>query len=154
MQALTEEYIAAMRTVQPHGPYCLGGLCDGAHIGEQIVLRLEAQGEEVGLFAIFDTWVMQHSQIRWLWKVDYYRQRLRQTKWLNLSERLASYKRVAENKVAILRGRKLRGKDWQEALLARELYSRAVPSSSGSVQAAETTVLLHQRSGDGVGPKI
>ena len=73
MQDLTEQYIAAMRTVQPHGPYCLGGLCDGTHIAEQIVLSLEAQGEEVGLFAIFDTWVMQHSQIRWLWKVDYYR---------------------------------------------------------------------------------
>ena len=82
MQALTEEYTAAMRTVQPHGPYCLGGLCDGTHIAEQIVLRLEAQGEEVGLFAIFDTWVMQHSQIRWLWKLDYYRQRLRQMKWM------------------------------------------------------------------------
>jgi len=115
MQALTEEYTAAMRTVQPHGPYCLGGLCDGTHIAEQIVLRLEAQGEEVGLFAIFDTWVMQHSQIRWLWKVDYYRQRLRQMKWMNLTERLASYKRVAENKVDILRGKKAPRTDWQEA---------------------------------------
>ena len=71
------EYVAAIRTVQPHGPYCLGGLCDGTHIAEQIVLSLEAQGEDVGFFAIFDTWVMQHSQRRWLWKVDYYRQRLR-----------------------------------------------------------------------------
>ncbi|MGB7599844.1 MAG: amino acid adenylation domain-containing protein, partial [Candidatus Sulfotelmatobacter sp.] len=72
MQALTEEYVAAIRGAQPHGPYCLGGLCEGTHIGEQIVLALEAQGEEVGLFAIFDTWVLEHSQRRWLWKIHYY----------------------------------------------------------------------------------
>ena len=41
------------------------------------MLSLEAQGEEVGLFAIFDTWVLQHSQRRWLWKIHYYGQRLR-----------------------------------------------------------------------------
>ena len=114
MQDLTDEYVAAMRTVQPHGPYCLGGLCDGTHIAEQIVLSLEAQGEEVGFFAIFDTWVMQHSQRRWLWKVDYYRQRLRQMKGMSLSERIASYKRVAENKVDRLLGTKPARTDWQE----------------------------------------
>jgi amino acid adenylation domain-containing protein len=114
LHALTEEYVAAMRTVQPHGPYCLGGLCDGTHIAEQIVLRLEAQGEEVGLFAIFDTWVMQHSQIRWLWKVDYYRQRLRQMKAMNLTDRLASYRRVAQNKADNLLGKKAPRTDWQE----------------------------------------
>jgi amino acid adenylation domain-containing protein len=114
MRDLTEQYIAAMRTVQPHGPYCLGGLCDGTHIAEQIVLSLEAQGEAVGFFAIFDTWVMQHSQIRWLWKVDYYRQRLRRIKKMNLTERLASYKRVAENKVDDLLGKKAPRTDWYE----------------------------------------
>ncbi|MGC1648215.1 MAG: phosphopantetheine-binding protein, partial [Candidatus Sulfotelmatobacter sp.] len=113
-QALTDEYVAAMRTVQPHGPYCLGGLCDGTHIAEQIVLNLEAQGEEVGLFAIFDTWVMQHSLRRWLWKVDYYGKRLRQMKGMSLSERIAAYRRVAENKVDSLLGTKPARTDWQE----------------------------------------
>jgi amino acid adenylation domain-containing protein len=115
MQQLTDEYIAAVRTVQPHGPYCLGGLCDGTHIAEQIVLGLEAEGEEVGLFAIFDTWVLQHSQRRWLWKVDYYRRRLQQMKGMKLSERLAAYKRVAEGKVGLPRRKETPRTDWQEA---------------------------------------
>jgi thioesterase domain-containing protein/acyl carrier protein len=115
MQTLSEECIAAMRTVQPHGPYCLGGLCDGTHIAEQIVLRLESQNEKIGLFAIFDTWVLQHSQRRWLWKVYYFSQRLRETKKLNLAERWASYKRVAENKVQSLVGKKTPRTDWQQA---------------------------------------
>jgi amino acid adenylation domain-containing protein len=114
MRSLTDEYIAAMRSVQPHGPYCLGGLCDGTHIAEQAVLKLEAQGEDVGLFAIFDTWVLQHSQNRFLWKVFYYSQRLRQMRNLSFSQRLASYKRVAENKVQSLAGAKTGRTDWRE----------------------------------------
>ena len=115
MQALTNEYIAAMRTVQPYGPYCLGGLCDGTHIAEQTVLSLESQGAEVGLFAIFDTWVLQHSQRRWLWKLHYYGQRLREMRKLSFSERLASYKRAAGNKVQHLVGSKPGRTDWQQA---------------------------------------
>ncbi len=114
LQQITVEYVTAIRSVQPHGPYCMGGLCDGTHIAEQIVLNLEAQGEEVGLFAIFDTWVMQHSQIRWLWKVDYYRQRLLQMKKMSFREQITSYKRVAENKVLIAAGKKAPRTDWQE----------------------------------------
>ncbi len=115
MLAMTDEYVAAMRSVQPHGPYCLGGLCDGTHIAEQIVHRLESEGEEVGLFAIFDTWVLQHSQNRFLWKVFYYSQRMREMKRLRLAERLASYKRAAGNKVQNLTGSKLARTDWRQA---------------------------------------
>ena len=114
MESLATEYVAAMRTVQPHGPYCLGGLCDGTHIGEQIVLKLEALGEEVGFFAIFDTWVMQHSQIRWLWKLDYYRRRLSEMNSMRLSRRLASYKNLAERKVDLLRGKTTPRTDWEQ----------------------------------------
>lgn len=114
MRELTNDYVAAIRSVRPHGPYCLGGLCDGTHIAERMVLGLEGQGEEVGLFAIFDTWVMQNSQIRWLWQVDYYRQRLRKMKGMKLGEKLASYKRVAENKVELLRGKQTPRPGWIE----------------------------------------
>ena len=114
MRALCNEYISAMRSVQPNGPYCLGGLCDGTHIAEQIVLKLEAQGDTVGLFAIFDTWVLQHSQNPWLWKVHYYGQRLREMSDLTFSERLASYKQVAENKLQNLSGLKRARVDWRE----------------------------------------
>jgi len=74
-------------------------MCDGVHVAEQVVLKLEAEGDEMGLFAIFDTWVLQNSQRRWLWKLDYYGQRLREIGKLSFSERLASYKRVAQSKV-------------------------------------------------------
>ena len=77
LRALARECIAAMRSVQPQGPYCLGGMCEGVLIVQQMIMELESQGEEVGLFAIFDTWVLENSQIRPLWAVDYYLQRFR-----------------------------------------------------------------------------
>ena len=78
MRGLALEYIEGMRSVQPSGPYYLGGMCAGAHIAEQMILELEAQGETVGLFAVFDTWVLQNSYVRWLWRIHYYHQRTRQ----------------------------------------------------------------------------
>jgi thioesterase domain-containing protein len=77
LRALARECIVAMRSVQPQGPYCLGGMCEGVLIAQQMIVELESQGEEVGLFAIFDTWVLENSQIRPLWAVDYYLQRFR-----------------------------------------------------------------------------
>ncbi len=114
MATMASEYVTAMRTVQPHGPYCVGGMCDGVHIAEQVVLKLEAEGDEVGLFAIFDTWVLQNSQKRWLWTLDYYGQRLREIGKLSFSERLASYKRVAQSKAQNLVGSKPARTDWRQ----------------------------------------
>jgi thioesterase domain-containing protein len=77
LRELAQDCIAAMRSVQPQGPYCLGGMCEGVLIAQQMIIELESQGEEVGLFAIFDTWVLENSQIRPLWAIDYYLQRFR-----------------------------------------------------------------------------
>jgi len=114
MRSLADEYVTAISEVQPHGPYCLGGLCDGTHIAEQIVLKLESQGEEIGLFAIFDTWVLQHSQRRWLWKLSYYGQRLREMNKMKLRERFASYGRAAGRRVQELVGAKPLHTAWHD----------------------------------------
>lgn len=93
LRNFAREYIAAMRSVQPHGPYCLGGMCEGVRIAQEITLELESQHEEVGLFAIFDTWVLENSQIRSLWAVDYYWQRFQIFRALPRQEQLATTKR-------------------------------------------------------------
>lgn len=87
LRSIASQYIRAMRLVQPTGPYYFGGMCDGTHIAEQMVLELEASGEQVGVFAVFDTWVLQNTQIRWLWRIDYYWQRLRRLHKLSTRDR-------------------------------------------------------------------
>lgn len=108
LRSLAEQYVSAMRTAQPHGPYCLGGMCDGVLIAQEMILQLESVGEEVALFAILDTWVLENSQIRTLWAVDYYLQRLRLFLQLPFRERLGTvqrtFKRLAGQNVSNKRG--------------------------------------------------
>ena len=49
-------YIAAIRTVQPHGPYFLGGWSLGGVIAFEMAQQLACVGEEVKLLALFDTY--------------------------------------------------------------------------------------------------
>jgi len=45
-------YIDAMTEVQPHGPYRLIGICDGATIAFEMAQQLRATSREVGLLAL------------------------------------------------------------------------------------------------------
>jgi thioesterase domain-containing protein len=48
-------YLEAVRSVQPVGPYMMGGWSLGGLVAFEMARRLLEQGEEVGLLAIFDT---------------------------------------------------------------------------------------------------
>jgi thioesterase domain-containing protein/acyl carrier protein len=115
MQSLAVEYVAAIRSVQAVGPYCLGGLCDGVHIGERVVRGLEAQHQDVALFAVIDTWVLQNSQRPWLWRIDYFQQRLREARRQSFGEQLKLYRRAISNRIRRLAGKAPARTEWQEA---------------------------------------
>jgi amino acid adenylation domain-containing protein len=84
---LADEYIKAMKTIQPRGPYYLGGMCEGARVAFDMARLLEARGEEIALLVILDTWVVENTQIRFLWKIDYYSARLKDFWRISLSEK-------------------------------------------------------------------
>jgi thioesterase domain-containing protein/acyl carrier protein len=86
-EQMAAEYIRAMKSVQPAGPYYFGGMCEGARIAFDMARLLEARGEQVALLAIFDTWVIENSQIRYLWKIDYYSGRIKEFRRLSPSAR-------------------------------------------------------------------
>jgi hypothetical protein len=92
LRTLAQEYVAALRSVQPHGPYCLGGMCGGVLIAQEVILELESMQEEVGVFSIFDTWVLENSQIHPLWMIDYYRKRFQYFRSLPRQEQLGATK--------------------------------------------------------------
>jgi thioesterase domain-containing protein/acyl carrier protein len=48
-------YIEALQTVQPQGPYLLGGHSFGSFVAFEMALQLLHQGQEVALLAILDT---------------------------------------------------------------------------------------------------
>ena len=102
----------AMRSVQPHGPFCLGGMCDGVQIAQEMIVELESQGEEVSLFAIFDTWVLENTQYRRLWEVEYYLTRLRSFHRLPSKQRFATMTRALKRQLHRHRGAET---DWHRA---------------------------------------
>lgn len=90
LRTLAQEYVAAMRAIQPNGPFCLIGMCDGVLIAQEMILALEEQGDEVALFAVLDTWVLENSQVRTLWTLTYYWERLRGFPRLSFSQGFAT----------------------------------------------------------------
>ncbi|TCP54509.1 amino acid adenylation domain-containing protein [Tumebacillus sp. BK434] len=56
VEALAEQYVAEIRTVQAHGPYRLGGWSFGGVIALEMARRLQAAGEAVEQLVLFDSY--------------------------------------------------------------------------------------------------
>jgi len=112
LQSLAEQYVSAMRKVQPRGPYCLGAMCNGALIAQEMIQQLESQGEEVALFAILDTWVREDSLVRGLWMLNYYKDRLRTLPKLSIRNQWDTAARTVGR---VVKRRDRRRTKWAEA---------------------------------------
>src|SRR5271157_3690488 len=115
LRRLAQQYIAGMRAVQPEGPYFLAAMCGGCQISEQMILQLEGQGQEVGLFAIFDTWVLEHVHRRWRWRLFSYQNRLRWFRRVSTREQVDWVKRALGNRIGIWAGKDKVEAPWAEA---------------------------------------
>lgn len=52
LEEMAAHYISEIRTLQPHGPYQLGGWCLGGDVAYEMAQQLQAQGEEVALLVM------------------------------------------------------------------------------------------------------
>jgi len=55
VEAMATDYLKEIRTVQPEGPYLLGGECLGGLVAFEMAQQLQAQGQKVGLLVLIDT---------------------------------------------------------------------------------------------------
>ncbi len=99
LRSIAAEYVTAMRTFQPRGPYCLVATCGGVHIAERMVHLLEARGHEVGAFAIIDTWVLENRYIRSLARLDSLYQRISAVSRTPLKAQLSFYRRAVATRL-------------------------------------------------------
>jgi len=58
IEEMAEEYVAAVRQVQPHGPYAIAGWSVGGVLAYEMAQRLRASGDDVRLLAIMDSGVL------------------------------------------------------------------------------------------------
>ncbi len=54
IEAQARYYIEQIRTIQPHGPYLLGGWCYGGMVAFEMASQLRVQGEPIGLVALIE----------------------------------------------------------------------------------------------------
>ncbi|MFJ4693897.1 amino acid adenylation domain-containing protein [Streptomyces sp. NPDC088766] len=55
VEDLADSYLTALRTVQPHGPYTIGGWSFGGLVAFEIARRLRAAGQQVARLLVLDT---------------------------------------------------------------------------------------------------
>ena len=55
IEQIANRYLERILTVQPEGPYCLGGFCDGGIFAYEVARQLQTKGHQVGFIALFDT---------------------------------------------------------------------------------------------------
>jgi thioesterase domain-containing protein len=60
---MAAQYVKEVREFQPKGPYFIGGLSFGGAIAFEMARQLHAQGEEVGVLALFDTFAGSRQSI-------------------------------------------------------------------------------------------
>ncbi len=56
IEDMAAHYIREIRTLQPQGPYYIGGWCVGGQVAVEIAQQLQAQGEKVAMLVLFDAW--------------------------------------------------------------------------------------------------
>jgi len=115
LRELARQYVAGMRAIQGNGPYFLIAMCGGCQIGEQMILQLEAQGQQVRVFAILDTWVIEYVHRRWGWRFLGAQQRLDWLRNVSGRERVAWFRRAVTNRLRIWTGRTKAHRPWDEA---------------------------------------
>jgi len=96
---LARDYIAAMRSVQPEGPYCFIGMCDDVQLCEEMILQLERVGQQVGFLAVLDTWVFQNTMVPWKWKLHYYATRLPDLSRLQPAEQVKRLSKIVRRTI-------------------------------------------------------
>jgi amino acid adenylation domain-containing protein len=73
VEDMAAHYLKEIRGIQPEGPYFLGGLSFGGTVAYEMAQQLHAQGEQVGLLFLFDTFPGKHETnsdlLRKLWRM-------------------------------------------------------------------------------------
>lgn len=61
VEEIAAAYVAALRRVQPHGPYAIGGWSFGGFVAFEIARQLRASGEEVPALVLLDTTALKQG---------------------------------------------------------------------------------------------
>lgn len=61
IEEIAAAHIQTMQSIQPNGPYLLGGFCNGALMAYEMARQLDAQGQKVALLVLLDPMALRHT---------------------------------------------------------------------------------------------
>jgi amino acid adenylation domain-containing protein len=93
---LATQYLDALRALRPQGPYQFLGMCRGAHIAHEMAIRLKAEGQDVALVGVLDTWVVENTY-NWFLHIEYFCRRLTSLARLSFKEQLRFVKHKTQS---------------------------------------------------------
>jgi len=155
IEEMASYYLKEMRSVQPHGPYYLGGFCFGGLIALEVAQQLSAQNENVGLLIMINAPTPEYSSRQMATPLPhrlFYRLAYRLAlEWSNLSGK--PFRSIFAQVLA--RARRLRDLCQARAeMLLESLLSRwhgHIPIHSVTYQ-LESLRMAHDRTGDAYVP--
>jgi len=74
VEEMAAHYIKEIRSVQPEGPYYLGGFSSGGTVAFEMAQQLQAQGQEVALLALLDTYFP--GRLKYMPSLTFFRSRV------------------------------------------------------------------------------
>lgn len=123
VEDMAAHYLKEMRELQPVGPYFIGGRSLGGTIAFEMARQLRAEGDEIGLLALLDTYPAQPA--RFVQRLAGHATNLR---GLSLSEKFGY---VAQK--ARFVPRKIKGRVWRAIFESLENFGRTIPRVLHSV---------------------
>jgi thioesterase domain-containing protein/acyl carrier protein len=132
-------HIGKMRSIQPRGPYLVGGMCAGGVIAFEIALQLQKQGENVALVAVIDAADVAATRKAWRTagqRIRRFSSVMGQDQSIRFDQRVVAVLKTvagkARNLTAYLIGQRL--KEWRNDIRMRQFRyrldrGRALPQS-------------------------
>jgi amino acid adenylation domain-containing protein len=127
IQDIASRFISEMRTIQPQGPYLLGGHSFGTSLVYEMAQQLIAKGEKVDLLALIDPSLLIHRD-PFQYKVNrlvHYSQKLWQLNWSEkiyyIQEKINKLQENISSKSKIIRDKKVK-KSKEKADIIRSSY--------------------------------
>ncbi len=126
IEDMAAHYVKEIRTFQPQGPYYLGGSSLGGLVAFEMAQQLHAQGQTVGLLALFDTFSMGYLKLIALPMRYRASRHLNALSHHNLTEWLAYILERARPRLNLLKWLQNWFEDlqWQYGCMASQLYLR------------------------------
>ncbi|HET9276999.1 MAG TPA: thioesterase domain-containing protein, partial [Flavitalea sp.] len=80
VEVIAAHYVKEIKQLQPHGPYCISGFCEGGNVAFEIAHQLEAQGDKVSALVLFEYYspyaVIQKKSFKYFKRrLSYYKRR-------------------------------------------------------------------------------